>query len=867
MSASNYAYHTGRSVGKYQLESLLGRGGMAEVYKSRHPALGRPLAIKILHPFYTDESDFVERFRREGQAVASLRHPHIVQVYDFDVTEDGLYYMVMEYIEGASLDKYLREKAGPLPIEEAAALFVQTAAAVQFAHDQGVIHRDIKPANILVDPSGQVYLSDFGIAQMVGASRLTVSGVATGTPAYMAPEQAQGQTLTAATDIYALGVLLYEMATGKQPYEADGGMPVILKIVTEEPLPPSHHAPVDPLVEQIILTALRKEPTERYGSAAKMAASLQTVVATNPASLAGGLPLASRALPDNDNDTRVMFPTLSPSPTRAPSPTAVISSPADANIPPTTTTRSTPRWIWPTAGAALLLVIMLFLIVRAFAPPSLPAVVESPTAEASPIAQPSATVAHAHDEPTPTASPPPTSAATPGPDAEPTPIPTIEGMAFIPAADFTQGNNNGNADERPERTVSLDPYYIDLTETTNADYAKFIIETGRSAPANWSQPDPSIWELVATEPYAVGDPSERFDYEGRTVRPGAGVLTVSVNADTNQGILSATFAGTIEPESGRELTGLFRIEQTMFVGGNNPLREGGIGEHVLMHGLSGNETPLYPELLSYLATWGFANVYLDDELLYQGIGIHVMFSDGVRDDEGHFIRRSDGRCCFSDRAPGDGWLDPDELEISIWLFASGDYEGESEIWIDLYYNQVEVIEAPEFVGPPAFPEGEERFPVTHVSWADAAAYCQWRGGRLPTEAEWEYAARGPEGFIYPWGNDALRLGNVNDRFNGPTPVGNFAEAASPFGLHDMAGNVWEWTADWYDPAAYAAGPTANPIGPGQGTQRVVRGGGFRIVDFLGLDESRATHRRALDPETAVDSLGFRCVRPLVTEQR
>jgi formylglycine-generating enzyme len=184
------------------------------------------------------------------------------------------------------------------------------------------------------------------------------------------------------------------------------------------------------------------------------------------------------------------------------------------------------------------------------------------------------------------------------------------------------------------------------------------------------------------------------------------------------------------------------------------------------------------------------------------------------------------------------------------------------VWIDLYYNQVEILEAPEFTGPAAFPEGMDQFPATHVTWEDAAAYCDWRGKRLPTEAEWEYAARGPEGFLYPWGNELLRLGNVGDRFGGVTPVGNFAEAVSPFGLHDMAGNVWEWTADWYDPDYYAQGPAFNPTGPERGERRVVRGGGFRIVDFLGLDESRATHRRALDPVTAVDSVGFRCALSL-----
>ncbi|MCA9969066.1 MAG: serine/threonine protein kinase, partial [Anaerolineales bacterium] len=274
--SANFAYHVGRTVGKYKLESLLGRGGMAEVYKSTHPDLGRDLAIKILHPFYTDAADFVARFRREAQAAAALRHPNIVQIYDFDVTPDGLYYMVMEHVPGQTLESYLAAATLPLPLPEIVAIFEQVAAALHYAHERGTIHRDVKPANILIDAQRHVYLADFGIAQIVGSSRLTQSGMTTGTPTYMAPEQVSGAQVTAAADIYALGVLLYHMLTGHFPHQGANPATLIMSKLTDPPAPLSRFAAdVPPAVELVVMTALEKDPEHRFPDARGMALALR----------------------------------------------------------------------------------------------------------------------------------------------------------------------------------------------------------------------------------------------------------------------------------------------------------------------------------------------------------------------------------------------------------------------------------------------------------------------------------------------------------------------------------------------------------------------------------------------------------------
>jgi serine/threonine protein kinase len=268
----------GQTLGKYRILEPLGRGGMAQVYRAYHPQLNRYVAVKVLRSDLVEEAEFLGRFRREAQSVASLRHPNIVQVYDFDVEFD-YYYMVMELLEGDTLKVRLNEyraRGERMPLGEILRVTLDILEGLAYAHSEGIVHRDIKPANILLTRRGQAVVTDFGIAQIVGGTQYTVSGALMGTLAYMAPEQGlQGRT-SVQSDIYSLGIVLYEMLTGRPPFDADTPLAILMKHVNDPlPLPRSLDASVPEAVELIILKALAKNPDDRYQSAAEMIQALR----------------------------------------------------------------------------------------------------------------------------------------------------------------------------------------------------------------------------------------------------------------------------------------------------------------------------------------------------------------------------------------------------------------------------------------------------------------------------------------------------------------------------------------------------------------------------------------------------------------
>ncbi|MGE5573143.1 MAG: Stk1 family PASTA domain-containing Ser/Thr kinase [Bacteroidota bacterium] len=258
---------------RYRILSRVGEGGMAEVYRARDSVLNRIVAIKVLRPQFASDEEFVERFRREAQAAASLSHPNIVSIYD--VGRDGdRYYIVMEYVSGRSLKDLIREQ-GSLPPDRAAWIASQILAALDHAHENNIVHRDIKPHNILVTPEGRVKVTDFGIARATSTSALTETGTIIGTVNYFSPEQAKGEAAGVGSDIYSLGVVLYEMIAGRVPFRGDTPIAIALQHLQSEAIPPSELNPrVPPALDRIVMKALEKDPSRRYRHARDMMRAL-----------------------------------------------------------------------------------------------------------------------------------------------------------------------------------------------------------------------------------------------------------------------------------------------------------------------------------------------------------------------------------------------------------------------------------------------------------------------------------------------------------------------------------------------------------------------------------------------------------------
>jgi serine/threonine-protein kinase len=295
---------------RYLLEELLGAGGMSSVYRAHDRVLDRDVALKVLHASYREDEEAVARFRREAQAVAQLSHPNVVTVIDRG-EEDQHQFIVFEYVPGVTLKHHLAQQ-GPLPVDEALTIAIDVGDALAYAHGHGIVHRDVKPQNVILNGDGAAKVTDFGIARPVDVEQeVTASGTVIGTGDYIAPEQASGSPAVPASDVYALGVVIYQLLTGRLPYEGSSLAELAIRRENERPLPPtSYNDAVPETLSAAVLRALENDPAERFGTARSLADGLRaglagqdpaTVDSEAPTAFVGAGPTdATRTLPRTD---------------------------------------------------------------------------------------------------------------------------------------------------------------------------------------------------------------------------------------------------------------------------------------------------------------------------------------------------------------------------------------------------------------------------------------------------------------------------------------------------------------------------------------------------------------------------------------
>ena len=456
----------GKTIGKVRIEKLLARGGMAEVYLGTHLALERPVAVKLLHSYIEEEPTLLERFHREAKVVASLRHPNIVQILDFDST-DGHPYIVMEYLKGPTLAAYLRhlhQRKKRLPSDQVASLLNGLTAALDYAHGQGVIHRDIKPSNIVLHNKTdeipldkpltngvEAIVTDFGLVRIVDAATQTASGMVSGTPAYMSPEQARGDQIDHRTDVYSLGVVLYEMLAGRVPFEADNTVTILHMHIHTAP-PPIPGIPAK--VQAVIDRALQKNPDDRYQTSRELAIgyfrsidmiaqeeSIREPHPVNSMPIEASIPVPPKPVPTE------------PEPPAKPKPRT--------KIEPTPKPARSRAWI----GAVLVSVIGLSVLAGA-------GYIIFSRVPLSPKS--TATVSLEI----------PNTGTIPLPSETPN-LPAAEGMVQVNAGSYEVGFSPADDYHAAAQVIPLKDFWIDQYQITNAQYQQYITETGAPQPLTW----------------------------------------------------------------------------------------------------------------------------------------------------------------------------------------------------------------------------------------------------------------------------------------------------------------------------------------------------------------------------------------------
>jgi serine/threonine-protein kinase len=423
----------GSSLGRYRIDRMVGRGGMGLVFRAHDPELQRWVAIKVLYPHLVTDANLVERFRREARIAANLRHPHIVAIYDVG-QEAGRHFLVMEYLDGRPLSSILEDQ-GALPVEVSLEITAQMAKALDHIHKRGLVHRDVKAGNIIVEKDGRAVLTDFGIVRALVGGTLTASGTVLGTTPYLAPEQISLGGVGPWTDLYALGVVVYEMLTGDLPFEAASTAALLFRVVQQAPPSISEaRESLHPAVDEVLGRMLSKDPRQRYSSGEAFVAALERVLTEGEVDIAKvTTPRPSEAVPAA---TTPFSPPTAPASSVA---SAGMTAPGTRLVRPDEFTvlrkrRALPAWFWAAVGGLLVLLIvggalMAGGVFSGSASPTAPAVVVAATASATPASPGPASPTSAGESPQATAETPILPTDTPAQPTstsavvQPTPVP------------------------------------------------------------------------------------------------------------------------------------------------------------------------------------------------------------------------------------------------------------------------------------------------------------------------------------------------------------------------------------------------------------------------------------------------------------